>query len=141
MLICCLFLANKPAESTEVVRSLESASVASSRTLGSCVLVELLRTWKIFQKVERICAARLNRGMKAPGNRWLASERHTSTAHPHAAPVPCMSADKTPEFIPTSSSLLGRLKNWDDQASWQRFADTYHKLIYKTALKAGLTEA
>ena len=52
-----------------------------------------------------------------------------------------MSADETPEFIPTSSSLLGRLKNWDDQASWQRFADTYHKLIYKTALKAGLTEA
>jgi RNA polymerase sigma-70 factor (ECF subfamily) len=52
-----------------------------------------------------------------------------------------MSADKTPEFIPTSSSLLGRLKNWDDRASWQRFADTYHKLIYKTARKAGLTEA
>ncbi|MBI2926657.1 MAG: sigma-70 family RNA polymerase sigma factor [Verrucomicrobia bacterium] len=43
--------------------------------------------------------------------------------------------------IATSASLLGRLKNLDDQASWQRFFDTYWRLIHGVALKAGLTEA
>lgn len=50
-----------------------------------------------------------------------------------------MSADQTEEFIPTRQSLLERLRKWDDQASWQEFFDTYWKLIYRTALKAGLT--
>src|SRR6266566_3998809 len=45
------------------------------------------------------------------------------------------------EFIPTRRSLLSRLKNWDDQASWQEFFDTYSKLIYRAATKAGLTDA
>ena len=48
-----------------------------------------------------------------------------------------MNAD---EFIPTRRSLLSRLKNWDDQASWQRFFDTYWRLIHGVALKAGLTQ-
>jgi RNA polymerase sigma-70 factor (ECF subfamily) len=43
------------------------------------------------------------------------------------------------EFIPTRKSLLSRLKNWDDNASWRDFFDTYWKLIYGVALKAGLT--
>ena len=30
----------------------------------------------------------------------------------------------------TPSSLLRRLKNWDDQSGWQEFFDTYWKLIY-----------
>jgi RNA polymerase sigma-70 factor (ECF subfamily) len=43
-------------------------------------------------------------------------------------------------FIPTRESLLGRLKNWDDQASWQEFANTYGRLIRGAAFKSGLTE-
>ena len=43
--------------------------------------------------------------------------------------------------IPTRASLLSRLKDWDDQKSWQDFHDTYWKLIYSVALKAGLSDA
>ena len=43
-------------------------------------------------------------------------------------------------LMPTRYSLLSRLQNWDDQASWKDFFDTYWRLIYSTALKAGLTE-
>jgi len=43
------------------------------------------------------------------------------------------------ESIPTSQSLLVRLKDWDDQASWREFFDTYWRLIHATACKAGLT--
>ena len=45
------------------------------------------------------------------------------------------------EFIPTRRSLLGRLKNWDDLASWQEFFDTYARLIHRVAVKAGLNDA
>ncbi len=48
---------------------------------------------------------------------------------------------ETDELLPTRWSLLSRLKNWDDQASWQQFFDTYWKLIYSVAIKAGLTDA
>lgn len=44
-------------------------------------------------------------------------------------------------FLPTRRSLLSRLKDWEDQESWARFFDTYRRLIYGTAMKAGLTEA
>jgi RNA polymerase sigma factor (sigma-70 family) len=47
----------------------------------------------------------------------------------------------TDDLLPTRRSLLGRLKNWEDNASWQEFFDTYWRLIYQVALKAGLTEA
>ena len=50
-------------------------------------------------------------------------------------------SDDAEEFIPTRRSLLSRLKNWEDQESWRVFFDTYWKLIYGVALKAGLTEA
>lgn len=43
-------------------------------------------------------------------------------------------------LIPTRYSLLSRLQNWDDQASWKEFFDTYWRLIYSIALKSGLTE-
>ncbi len=46
-----------------------------------------------------------------------------------------------PEFIPTRRSLLSRLKNWNDQESWRVFFDTYWKLIYNAAIRAGLSEA
>ncbi len=44
------------------------------------------------------------------------------------------------EFIPTRATLLYRLKNWRDEASWQDFFDTYWKLIYGLARKFGLNE-
>ena len=45
------------------------------------------------------------------------------------------------ELIPTRASLIQRLKDWQDQSSWQDFFDTYWKLIYGVALKGGLTPA
>jgi RNA polymerase sigma factor (sigma-70 family) len=45
------------------------------------------------------------------------------------------------EIIPTRQSLLERLKQWDDQDGWKLFFDTYWRLIYQTALKAGLSDA
>jgi len=52
-------------------------------------------------------------------------------------------AEPDDELIPTRASLIQRLKNWQDQSSWQDFFDTYWKLIYGTATKSGLipTEA
>jgi RNA polymerase sigma-70 factor (ECF subfamily) len=44
------------------------------------------------------------------------------------------------DLIPTRVTLLGRLKNWDDQESWREFFNTYWKLIYEVAIKAGLTD-
>ncbi len=52
-----------------------------------------------------------------------------------------MHNDKPDDLIPTRRSLLTRLKEWDDQHSWQRFFDTYWKLIYSVAIKSGLTDA
>jgi len=43
--------------------------------------------------------------------------------------------------IPTRASLLVRLRDLDDQESWQDFFDTYSKLVYNVARKAGLSEA
>lgn len=45
------------------------------------------------------------------------------------------------EFIPTRYSLLSRLHDWDDQESWRQFFDTYWQLIYRSAMKAGLSES
>src|SRR6516162_1333983 len=45
------------------------------------------------------------------------------------------------DLLPTRWSLLSRLKNWDDAASWQDFFNTYWKLIYGVAIKAGLNDA
>ncbi len=50
-------------------------------------------------------------------------------------------ADETDRFIPTRSSLLTRLKNADDHEGWLDFFNTYWRLIYGVALKAGLNEA
>ena len=44
------------------------------------------------------------------------------------------------EFIPTRESLLDRLKDYRDDASWRDFFHTYWKLIYGVALRSGLTE-
>ncbi len=52
-----------------------------------------------------------------------------------------MTKTGTDELIPTRHSLLRRMKNWDDQASWGEFFKIYWKLIYGVAIKAGLTDA
>lgn len=49
--------------------------------------------------------------------------------------------DEANEFLPTRHSLLARLKDWEDQTSWREFFDTYWKLIYAVARKAGLSES
>ena len=54
---------------------------------------------------------------------------------------PLTAADAAAELIPTRWSLIGRLKNWDDQESWREFFETYWKLIYGVALKSGLTHS
>ena len=45
------------------------------------------------------------------------------------------------EFIPTRRSLLTRLKQWDDQESWQEFFNTYWRLIYSVARRSGLGDS
>jgi RNA polymerase sigma-70 factor (ECF subfamily) len=44
------------------------------------------------------------------------------------------------ELIPTRATLIQRLKNWQDESSWQDFFDTYWRLIYNIAVKGGLTD-
>lgn len=44
------------------------------------------------------------------------------------------------DSIPTRSSLLSHIKDWDDQESWKTFVDTYWQPVFRIALKAGLTE-
>ena len=45
------------------------------------------------------------------------------------------------DFLPTRTTLLRRLKQWEDQESWRDFFETYWKLIYGAAVKAGLNDA
>src|SRR6516164_7784955 len=44
------------------------------------------------------------------------------------------------ELLRTRATLIQRLKNWQDQASWEQFFNTYWKLIYCFARKAELTD-
>jgi RNA polymerase sigma factor (sigma-70 family) len=43
------------------------------------------------------------------------------------------------EWIETRVTLINRLKNWRDHASWRDFFDIYCKLIHDSAIKSGLT--
>ncbi len=45
------------------------------------------------------------------------------------------------ELAATRYSLLSRLQDWGDNESWRLFFDTYWRLIYSVALKAGLRQA
>jgi RNA polymerase sigma factor (sigma-70 family) len=49
-----------------------------------------------------------------------------------------MSREDSGEWLPTRASLLERLRQWSDNASWQEFFDTYWKLLFRTARAAGL---
>ena len=48
--------------------------------------------------------------------------------------------NETERFIPTRSSLLTRLKDMDDREGWIDFFNTYGKMIYDVARKAGLND-
>jgi RNA polymerase sigma factor (sigma-70 family) len=49
-------------------------------------------------------------------------------------------AEPSDELIPTRATLIQRLKNWQDQSSWQDFFETYWHLIYGVAVKRGLSK-
>ena len=48
---------------------------------------------------------------------------------------------RTQSSLATRRSLLSRLKQSNAQESWHEFFDTYWRLIYTTALNAGLTDS
>ena len=50
-------------------------------------------------------------------------------------------AKKMENLIPTRRSLLSRLKNWEDQESWNDFSRIYRQLVYGVARQAGLTDS
>lgn len=43
-------------------------------------------------------------------------------------------------LLPTRHSLLERLRDWEDQASWRDFFNTYWKFIYGVAIRSGLSD-
>ncbi len=45
------------------------------------------------------------------------------------------------QFLVTRRSLVERLADWRDQKNWREFFETYWKLIYSVAIKAGLSES
>ena len=45
------------------------------------------------------------------------------------------------DLAPTRKSLLGRLKDRQDQESWRDFFETYWRLIYHAAVRSGLSDA
>ncbi len=49
--------------------------------------------------------------------------------------------DPSADLLPTRHSLLTRLKDWDDQEGWREFFDTYWRLIFNVARRAGLAES
>lgn len=48
---------------------------------------------------------------------------------------------ETDELIPTRETLLSRLRDLEDQSSWREFFNTYWRLIYNVARKAGFSDA
>ena len=43
-------------------------------------------------------------------------------------------------YAKTRKSLIARLDNWEDQRTWDEFYQTYWRLIYAVAIKAGLRQ-
>lgn len=43
--------------------------------------------------------------------------------------------------VATRASLIKRIRNWDDDESWQQFFQTYWRLIYALAIRHGLDES
>src|SRR5688572_2328171 len=49
-------------------------------------------------------------------------------------------SERPPELIPTRHTLLERLRDLNNHASWEEFFNLYWKLIHGAAIKMGLTE-
>ena len=56
-------------------------------------------------------------------------------------PFPLEFAIADADSLPTRRSLLSRLRNLGDDASWRAFFDAYWRLIYNVARRAGLGDA
>jgi RNA polymerase sigma factor (sigma-70 family) len=73
--------------------------------------------------------------MLSPDGQWPQTDKVPKPTRP-AQPGPAPAV----ELIPTRWSLLNRLKDWQDQDSWRVFFDTYWRLIYCVARRAGLSD-
>ena len=51
-----------------------------------------------------------------------------------------MTATESADLLPTRRSLLSRLKDWEQKDAWREFFNTYWRLIYDVARKAGLDD-
>ena len=49
--------------------------------------------------------------------------------------------DKEAWYPETRKTLIERLDNWEDRASWDEFYRTYANFVFRVGLKAGLTES
>jgi RNA polymerase sigma-70 factor (ECF subfamily) len=65
-------------------------------------------------------------------------EQATGSGHSYERMNQRQHSDCPEDLIPTRSSLLGRLKDWEDKESWRTFFDTYWRLIYGFAIQRGL---
>ena len=64
-----------------------------------------------------------------------------SIANQSISGINCAMALTPHELIPTRATLISKLKEWRDQSSWQDFFDTYWNLIYRVAIRGGLSPA
>jgi RNA polymerase sigma-70 factor (ECF subfamily) len=70
---------------------------------------------------------------------WKYPERNTRGLRFRTGKMMPMAESKEDSYK-TRSSLIRRARNIGDDRSWQEFNDVYGKLIFRFALKAGLTE-
>jgi RNA polymerase sigma-70 factor (ECF subfamily) len=61
-------------------------------------------------------------------------------ARPQQSGTDSTSAATGYDSLPTRRSLLSRLRNMGDDASWRAFFDAYWRLIYNVARKSGLSD-
>ena len=59
----------------------------------------------------------------------------------HSAVMPDRKIDRRTRSLRTRASLLQRVRQWNDGASWDEFHRLYRKLIYEFARRAGLAHA
>src|SRR5580765_2080020 len=69
-------------------------------------------------------------GVKARTDRWPDTEGQAAGSE----------KQQNPYLIPTRESLLSRLKETSADESWREFFETYWKLIYNNARRAGLSD-
>lgn len=92
------------------------------------------RPWQNLSEKGKIFLRRLKE-FAGPRIKLPNAVETTRKTNPPLAASPAEDTD----LLATRASLLGRVKDMADQSSWQDFFDTYWRLIYSTARKAGLT--